>query len=148
VALGRPERFFYVAAAVLVAAAGLVLVLTSSSTAPRHVDEWYVGSWRVTAPMVAMQEGRLVQQPAASAGVVRVTDGKNGLSVSLKGFPGVSGAVVPGQRTPMEVDFRTPDVGQGAGDWSMAVRSPGNGLLRAYDPATGRWSPWLPLARQ
>jgi hypothetical protein len=146
--LRRPDRWFYVAAAAVVAAAGVAFIFAASSPAPRHIDQWYVGSWRLAAPMVGVQQGRLVQQPAAPAGVVRVTDDAHGLRVSMKGFPGVSDAAVPAHRSPVEVDFQTPDVGQGAGDWAMTLTSPGNSLLRAYDPASGAWSPWLPLTRR
>ncbi len=146
-ALRRPDRLFFVTVAVLVAAAGVALTFTGSSPAPRHINEWYAGSWRFTGPMIGLQQGRLVQRPAAPPGVVRVIDDNNVLSVSMKGFPGVSSATVPGRRTPIEVDFQTPDVGQGVGFWSLALHSGGNGLLRLYDPLTDT-GVWMPLARQ
>jgi hypothetical protein len=139
---------FFVAVAVLVAAAGLALMLTSSTSAPRHIADWYVGSWRVAAPMVGMRGGHLVPQAAAPTGIVLVSSGKNGLSISMRGFPGVPSAAVPGQRTPLQVIFQTPDAGQGIGNWSLVLRSPAIGALSFYDPATDSWSAKLALTRR
>jgi hypothetical protein len=135
------------AAAALVAAIALVAAFTPGATAPRHVDDWYRGSWRFTAPMVGLQRGHLVRRTAA-AGVVRVSSGAHGLLVSMQGFPGVSSAVVSADRTPLEIDFQTPDAGQGIGRWQLILANPPAGSLTFYDVSTDTWSPHLPLVRQ
>ena len=128
------------AAAALVAAITLVAAVTPGSATPRHVDDWYRGSWRFTAPMVGLQRGHLVRRTAA-AGVVKVSSGAQGLLVSMQGFPGVSSAVVSADRTPLEVDFQTPDAGQGIGRWQLILANPPAGSLRFYDASRGAERP-------
>ena len=146
--LRRSDRAFYVAVAVLVAVAGLAFAFTPGPSATRNLDDWYVGSWRIAAPMVGMQQGRLAQRPAAPAGLIQVSLDKHGLSLSMHGFPGVSSAVVRGQRSPLAGIFETPNSGQGEGNWALALRSPSVGMLSFYDPYTDHWSDQIVLARQ
>ena len=144
----RTDALFFATVAVLVALGGLTVVLSSGSAAPRHISQWYVGTWRATGPMVGLEQSRLVGTPSAPDGVVRVTEGQNGLMVSMKGFPGVPSTPVAGTRNPLAVAFETPDTGQGVGNWELVLRSPLIGALRLYDPSTDGWSYDLPLTKQ
>ena len=138
---------FWAAGAVVVALA-LVSALTPGTPAPRHVADWYVGTWRFTAPMVGVADHHLVRQKTAAAGVVRVTDDAHGLRVSMTGFPGVSSAAVAGEVTPLVLGFETPDVGQGIGYWELILDQPPAAALRFYYPSTGALSAHLPLTRE
>lgn len=137
---------FWAAGAVVMVVA-LVTALAPSSATPRHVDDWYVGSWRFTAPMVGVAGHRLVRR-TAPAGVVRVSHGARGLLVSMAGFPGVSSAAVAGDRTPLALDFETPDAGQGGGRWELILGEPPAAALRFREAPDSAWSAYLPLARQ
>jgi len=147
-ALRRTDALFFAVVAVIVAAGGLTVVLSSGSAAPRHISQWYVGTWRATGPMVGLQNSRLVGTPGAPAGVVRVTEGEQGLMVSMTGFRGVPSTPVAGTRDPLAVTFETPDTGQGVGNWELILRSPVIGGLRLYDPSTDSWSYDLTLVKQ
>jgi hypothetical protein len=147
--LRRPsDRQLYAVVAVLVAAAGCLLVLGSSSSAPRHADDWYLGTWRVDAPMIGLQDSSPVARPAAAPGSLRVTAGKGGLLISMEGFPGVSQATVPSVRTPLDVRFQTPDIGQGTGWWALVLRGTMAGSLSFYDPAHDHWTTEVTLKKQ
>ena len=147
--LRRPsDRQLYAVVAVLVAAVGCLLVLGSSSSAPRHVDGWYLGTWRVGAPMIGLLHSSPLARPAAPAGSLHVTAGKGGLLISMERFPGVSEATVPGVRTPLDVRFQTPDIGQGAGWWALVLRGTMTGSLSFYDPAHDHWTTEVTLSKQ
>jgi len=146
-----PKRRLHLAAAaaiVCVVAAALVVSLYPGSSTPRHVDDWFVGSWRVTSPMIGVSHDALVARPAAPGGVVTVTRAKGGLLFAMTGFPGVSTKAVPAVSTPLGVHFETPDAGQGIGRWAMAIHTPTTAALAYYDPATDQWSRHTMLARQ
>ena len=147
----RARRLYIVvAAAILVAAVAAVLIVTLSrgSSTPRHVDDWFVGSWRVTTPMVGVSGDLLVPRPGVPAGVVHVTRAKDGLMLAMTGFPGVSTAAVLGSMTPFSVHYQTADIGQGIGRWAMGVRTPTTAALAYYDPNTERWSERTMLAKE
>ncbi len=138
----------YAAVAALVAAAGCLLVLGSSSSAPRHVDDWYIGTWRVDTPMIGLHKDYPVTRPSAPAGSLRVTAGKGGLLVTMERFPGVSAATVTGLRTSIDVRFQTPDAGQGVGRWALVLSGSTTGSLRFYDPMSDSWKPEVTLRKQ
>jgi len=147
----RGHRLYIVlAAAIVVAVVAAVLVVTLSrgSSTPSHVDDWFVGSWRVTTPMVGVSGDLLVARPGAPAGVIHVTRAKDGLMVSMTGFPGVSTGAVLGTMTPFSVHYQTADIGQGVGRWAMGVRTPTTAALAYYDPNTERWSQRTMLAKE
>ena len=147
--LHRPsDRTLYAVVAVLVAAAGCLLVLGSGSSAPRHANDWYVGTWRVDAPMIGLHANYPVARPSAPPGSLRVTETKNSLLVTMLRFPDVSEATVAGERTPLDVRFETPDVGQGVGRWALVLRGSTVGSLRFYDPMTGGWTAEVALRKQ
>ena len=147
--LRRPsDRQLYAVVAVLVAAVGCLLVLGSSSSAPRHADDWYLGTWRVDAPMIGLHHSYPVARPAAPAGSLHVTAGKGGLLISMERFPGVSEATVPGVRTALDVRFQTPDIGQGAGLWALVLRDTMAGSLSFYDPEHDHWTTEVTLSKQ
>lgn len=147
--LRRPsDRQLYAVVAVLVAAVGCLLVLGSSSSAPRHADDWYLGTWRVDAPMIGLLHSSPVARPATPAGSLHVTASKGGLLISMEGFPGVSPATVPSVRTPLDVRFQTPDTGQGAGWWALVLRGTMTGSLSFYDPARDRFTTEVTLRKQ
>jgi len=137
-------------AAVLAIAAMGVYGFSRGPSAPSRLADWYVGSWRVSGPMVGVSQGQLVDRPNAPPGTVVIEDaGQNGrLSVTMKGFPGVVAAPSQTRLDQFKLNYATRDTDEQTTAWAFVLGSDGKAAVAAFDPTTGRYTVNIPLVRE
>ena len=138
-----------VVAALAIAAMG-VYGFSHGPAAPARLPDWYVGSWRVSGPMVGVSQGRLVDRPKAPPGAVVIEDARQGggLSVTMKGFPGVVAAPSQARIDQLKLNYVTRDTDEQTTAWAFVLGSNGQAAVAAFDPTTGRYTVNIPLVRE
>ena len=149
---GRRSRVAIIAAvvvAVLTIAAMAVYGFSHGPSTPARLADWYVGSWRVSGPMVGISQGQLVDRPNAPPGTLVIEDaGQDGLSVTMKGFPGVVAAPSRARLDPLKLNYMTRDKDEQTTAWAFVLGSDGKAAVAAFDPTTGRYTVNIPLVRE
>ena len=149
---GRRSRVLLAAAIVAAVTAIVVLAaygLSHGPSAPTRLADWYVGSWRVDGPMVGIVRGRLVDRPKASPGqVVIAAPPAGGLTVVMKGFPGVLPGASTAKLDQLKLNFATRGSDGQTTAWAFVLGSDGKAAVAAFDPTTGRYTANVPLARE